>query len=188
MESENPSIQKNDSAMIEILDFGAKYADEILEIQAECGLSVWSKNDYVGELKREDSIFKIARSADKKIVGFALVRLMISSNAQNIESQNNAPIAFDSSEILNIAVRQSFQNCGIGQMIFDEIVCELERKNILEIWLEVRKSNLGAINFYQKNKFEMQFERKNYYTNPTENACILRRLIKADAKQSEKMI
>ena len=33
----------------------------------------------------------------------------------------------------------------------------------------------------------MQFERKNYYTNPTENACVLRRLIKDDANQSEKI-
>lgn len=177
MKSENGLMKKNDSAMIEILDFGAKYADEILQIQAECGLSVWLKNDYVGELERSDSIFKIARSADRKIVGFALVRLLINSNAQNIESQTNAPIVFDSSEILNIAVRNSFQHCGIGQRIFDEILDELKRKSIPEIWLEVRKSNASAINFYQKNNFKMQSERKNYYTNPAENACILRCLI-----------
>ena len=60
-------------------------------------------------------------------------------------------------------------------MIFDEIVRQLERKNIQEIWLEVRKSNANAISFYQKNNFELQFERKNYYTNPSENACVLRR-------------
>ncbi len=163
-------MQKNDSKNIKILDFGAEYADEILEIQTECGLSVWSKNDYLKELKRPDSIFKIAQSADKKIIGFALVRLLIG----NSDTLN---MSFDSSEILNIAVRKSFQHCGIGQMIFDEIVCELERKNISEIWLEVRKSNAKAINFYQKNKFEMQFERKNYYTDPTENAYIFKRVI-----------
>ena len=184
MRSENASIQKNDSATIKILDFGAQYADEILQIQIECGLSVWSKSDYLGELGKPDSIFKIARSADQKIIGFALARLLINSNAQNIEIQKDAPIAFDSSEILNIAVRQSFQHQGIGQMLFDEILRELERKKIPEIWLEVRKSNSGAINFYRKNNFKMQFERKNYYANPTENACIFRRLIKT-AAQSE---
>lgn len=177
MKSENASINNNNSVMIKILDFGAEYADEILEIQTECDLSIWSKNDYLGELERPDSIFKISQTTDQKVIGFALVRLLINSNAQNIESQTNSPIPFDSSEILNIAVRQSFQNSGIGQMLFDEIVCELKRRNIPEIWLEVRKSNANAINFYQKNKFEMQFERKNYYTNPTENACVFRCLI-----------
>ena len=153
-----------------IIDFDAKYADDILDIQTECDLSVWSKKDYLSELERENSIFKIARTADGKIIGFALVRLLIgNSNFKNT--------SFDSSEILNIAVRNSFQHKGIGQMIFDEIICELERKNITEIWLEVRASNANAINFYRKNNFEMQFERKNYYHNPTESALIFRRLI-----------
>ncbi|MEO8072084.1 MAG: ribosomal protein S18-alanine N-acetyltransferase [Acidobacteriota bacterium] len=172
MKSENGAVQKNDSAMIEILAFDAKYADDILDIQTECGLSVWLKNDYLGELEREDSIFNIALAADEKVIGFALVRLLIGANGQK-----NSAIKFNSSEIINIAVCPCFQHQGIGQMIFDEIVCELECQNISEIWLEVRKSNANAINFYRKNKFEMQFERKNYYTNPTENAFIFRCLM-----------
>jgi len=168
-------MRQTDAENIRILDFDAQYADDVLDIQTECGLSVWSKDDYLNELEREDSIFKIAQTADRKIIGFALVHLLINSNAPNLELQKDALLQFDSSEILNIAVHNSFQQKGIGQMIFDEIVCELESKNIAEIWLEVRKSNANAISFYQKNNFEMQFERKNYYTNPTENACILRR-------------
>ena len=163
-------MRKTDSGNIRITDFDAQYADDVLEIQTECGLSIWSKNDYTSELERADSIFKIARTADEKIVGFALVRLLFG----NSNIVNNS---FDSSEILNIAVRNSFQQSVIGQMIFDELLRELKSKNIAEIWLEVRQSNSNAINFYRKNSFEMQFERKNYYTNPTENACVLRSLI-----------
>lgn len=155
---------------ITITNFAAKHIDDILNIQAETGLSFWSKNDYLSELARNDSIFKIARNSDKKIIGFALVRLLIgNANASNI--------SFDSSEILNIAVLNSFQKKGAGQIIFDEILLALKDKNIKEIWLEVRASNVKAIGFYQKNGFEMQFERKNYYQNPTENALIFRRLI-----------
>ncbi len=176
------AVQKNDSATIKIFAFDAKYADDILDIQTECGLSVWSKNAYLGELERENSIFKIAVSPDGKVVGFALMRLLVGS-----KDQNDLPIEFNSSEILNIAVRPSFQYKGIGQMIFDEILCELEYKNISEIWLEVRKSNAGAINFYRKNKFKMQFERKNYYTNPTENAfvflCLINRRINSPIRK-----
>lgn len=163
-------MRKTDSENIKILNFDAQYADDVLDIQTECGLSVWSKTDYLGELERDDSIFKIVRTAGDKIVGFALVRLTIGNS-------NPANTSFDSSEILNIAVRNSFQHKGIGQMIFDKIRRELERKNIAEIWLEVRQSNSKAINFYQKNNFEKQFERKNYYANPTENALVLRCLI-----------
>jgi len=150
-----------------IFDFEEKYAAEILQIQTESDLSIWSKNDYLNELDREDSIFKIAQNADGKIIGFALVRLLIGNS-------NFSENSFDSSEILNIAVRKSFQKKGIGQMIFDAILKSLKKKNIKEIWLEVRASNANAIAFYQKNGFELQFERKNYYRNPSENALILR--------------
>ena len=163
-------MQKTDSENIKILDFDAQFADDVLDLQTECGLSIWSKNDYLSEPERTDSIFKVARTKDDKIIGFALVRLTIGNS-------NVVNTSFDSSEILNIAVRNSFQQSGIGQMIFDEILRELERKNIAEIWLEVRQSNSNAISFYRKNSFEIQFERKNYYTNPTENAYVFRRLI-----------
>ena len=170
-------MRKPDSDNIKIFDFDARYADEILDIQTECGLSVWSKNDYTSELEREDSIFKIALTADEKVIGFTLVRLLIGNS-------NLVNTSFDSSEILNIAVRNSFQQSGIGQLIFDEIIRELEGKNITEIWLEVRQSNSKAINFYQKNGFEMQFERKNYYVNPSENACVLRRFVDKNEPQN----
>lgn len=155
---------------ITITDFAAKHINDILNIQTETGLSFWSKNDYLSELERDDSIFKIAQNFNKKIVGFALIRLLIGNSAAS-------NISFDSSEILNIAVLNSFQKKGVGQMIFDEILLALKEKNIKEIWLEVRASNAKAIGFYQKNGFEMQFERKKYYQNPTENALIFRRLI-----------
>jgi ribosomal-protein-alanine N-acetyltransferase len=161
----------NQAQKVAIRNFEAKFADEIMQIQAETGLSFWAKNDYLKELKRDDSIFKVAQNTGKKIIGFALVRLLIGDSAAS----------FDSSEILNIAVRHSFQNKGFGQMIFDAILCELKRKNISEIRLEVRASNAKAIAFYQKNGFEFQFERKNYYQNPPENAIVLRRQIKRSA-------
>lgn len=150
--------------MIEVIDFEKKYADKVLQIQAETGLSFWAKDDYLNQLGREDSIFKVSRNTQGKIIGFALVRLLKSNSD-----------SFDSAEILNIAVLASYQNQGIGQKIFDEILRVLEEKNVREIWLEVRESNLKAIAFYQKNGFVKQFERKNYYRNPTENALIFKR-------------
>ena len=174
MKSENNLKRETNLQNVKILDFDENYIEDILRIQAECDLSVWSKNDYLGELERADSIFKIAQSADGKIAGFALARLLIGENRQN-----DPAITFNSSEILNIAVRKNLQSKKIGQMIFNEILRELRQRNVLEIWLEVRKSNAKAISFYQKNGFEMRFERKNYYTNPTENACVFQRLIYA---------
>ena len=110
MKSQNDLTRETVSGNVVILDFNAQYADDVLDIQAECGLSFWSKNDYLGELERADSIFKIALSPDGKIIGFALMHLLVGANDQN----DSAIAEFSSSEILNIAVRNLFQHKSIG--------------------------------------------------------------------------
>lgn len=174
MITENDSTIEASLKNIKILGFDAKYIDEVLRIQDEAGLSFWSKEDYLSETERADSISKIAVSGKEKIVGFALARLLISAEGQSF---SGSQISFDSSEILNIAVAREFRRYGVGQMIFDRLLLELRQKKISDIWLEVRKSNFAAINFYRRNDFAEQFERKNYYRNPNENACVFRRLI-----------
>ena len=44
----------------------------------------------------------------------------------------------------------------------------------MDIFLEVRESNQVAINFYKKNKFNQISIRKNYYSEPNENAIIMK--------------
>ena len=44
-----------------------------------------------------------------------------------------------------------------------------------DIFLEVRESNQIAINFYLKAGFEKISVRKRFYSNPTENALIMKK-------------
>lgn len=154
----------NDSVKTKIRSLKESDIKEVLQIQDECGLSVWTAKDYLNEMLREDALSLVVETSDNKIIGFAIVRLLLGENDF-------------SSEILNIAVKNSFQTKGIGQKLFDEIIRRLKEKNVLDIWLEVRKSNEKAINFYQKNGFMKQFERKNYYQHPLEDACIFKLLL-----------
>jgi ribosomal-protein-alanine N-acetyltransferase len=41
------------------------------------------------------------------------------------------------------------------------------------MYLEVRKSNNGAISFYNKYGFDILYERKGYYRNPPEDALVM---------------
>ncbi len=80
---------------------------------------------------------------------------------------------FNESEILNIAVHPNFQRKGMAQELFDTFIMFCRRKEIKKIWLEVRFSNLKARTFYEKNGFKEMYRRKNYYTNPPEDAVIM---------------
>jgi ribosomal-protein-alanine N-acetyltransferase len=77
----------------------------------------------------------------------------------------------DNTEILNFCVDDKYQKQGIGTLLFNEV--EKVANGIIS--LEVRVSNLNAINFYLNKGFEKAYIRKNYYSNG-ENAILMVRM------------
>jgi [ribosomal protein S18]-alanine N-acetyltransferase len=82
-------------------------------------------------------------------------------------------IAADVSEIYNIAVENSYARSGIGHQLMTAAIQESARRKAAKVVLEVRKSNNPAINFYLKFNFRIAGERKNYYSNPIEDAYVM---------------
>ena len=76
---------------------------------------------------------------------------------------------YDRIEIDYIIVDYDYRNKGIASNLLNYI--ENKHKNAENITLEVRESNLSAINFYLKNGFTEITKRKNYYNN--ENGILM---------------
>lgn len=153
-----------------------RYIDAIIKIAEDCGLSEWTYNDYLSEKDRKDSIcfmcFNVETNQNKKILGFIISRLIITEI-----SCLQIPFDFYSEsecEILNIAVHSSAQKKGIGRRLLNITIDNCRRKKVKSIWLEVRKHNENAVDFYQKNNFEIVYTRKNYYRNPVEDALVMK--------------
>ena len=70
-------------------------------------------------------------------------------------------LLYDRIEIEYIIVDKKYRENGIGTKLLNE----LEKHNIENITLEVKESNLNAIEFYKKNGFMIATIRKNYYGN-----------------------
>lgn len=68
---------------------------------------------------------------------------------------------YDRIEIEYIIVPEEYKKKGIGS----KLLLELEKENINNITLEVRESNMAAINFYKKNGYKIEAIRRNYYGN-----------------------
>ena len=68
---------------------------------------------------------------------------------------------YDRIEIEYIIVPEEYRKKGIGSKLLSEI----EEQKINNITLEVRESNITAINFYKKNGYKIEAIRKNYYGN-----------------------
>jgi ribosomal-protein-alanine N-acetyltransferase len=56
-----------------------------------------------------------------------------------------------SGRILNLAVHPNFRRMGVGSRLLREATAML---NVEEVWLEVRKPNHAAVNFYLKSGFK----------------------------------
>ena len=63
-------------------------------------------------------------------------------------------------------------------MLLEKLISLCEENRWEFISLEVRKSNMAAISLYEKFLFVPVGERKNFYTNPQEDAIIMTRNFK----------
>lgn len=142
--------------------------DAVLEIQTANQLSEWTFSDYK-KLINEENYFKFAAKLDQKVIGFLIGRLIIQDNFHQ-SSFNFA----NEAEIYNIGVSNSHKRAGVGTGLLKSLFENRRFKPIRTVWLEVRKSNITAIEFYKKNNFTENGIRKNYYQNPCENAQLMK--------------
>ena len=79
--------------------------------------------------------------------------------------------------ILSISVRNEMQSKGIGTLLLKSMLDQCKVMHYKKILLEVRVSNLKAINFYEKFGFSKDAIRNNYYTDNSEDALLMSLLI-----------
>jgi ribosomal-protein-alanine N-acetyltransferase len=143
----------------------------VKNIETECVLSSWALRDYYEELVRTDSLFYTAK-VNNLTVGFILARLIINNNLLDEKFRDDFGCII---EIYNIAVKPEYRRKSIAELLLQKILGAGQKNKVKEIFLEVRKSNSNAINFYRKHKFQIIGERKNFYENPRENALLMSR-------------
>lgn len=146
--------------MIELIPLQPEYCEAVAEIARESLPEHWSLRGIQDVLRYDNNRYFVARQQkeDKVIIGFAGIMLIA-----------------EEAELLNIAVKPAFWGQGIGQQLLEKMIFEAAAGEAVRLLLEVRKSNTSAIHLYQKNRFHVLGERKNYYSAPTEDAIIMER-------------
>lgn len=126
------------------------YIEQIFNLEKEIFKNSAFSKSYLNTLIKGDNSFIYVYLIDDKVCGYLMILDSI-----------------DVYEILAIAAVEEYRNKGIAQELLDKIKTK-------DIFLEVRESNKVAINFYKKNNFKEISIRKNYYSEPTENAIIMK--------------
>ena len=126
------------------------YMEQIFNLEKDIFKNSAFSRTYLDTLIKGDNSCIYIYLIDNKVCGYLIILDSI-----------------DVYEILAIATVEKYRNKGIAQELLDKIKTK-------DIFLEVRESNQTAINFYKKNKFKEISIRKNYYSEPTENAIIMK--------------
>ena len=126
----------------------------------------WSRSMFAGELAKPSSICLGAFEAegeDGALVGYLIVSRYV-----------------DAWHVMNVAVEPDHQRRGVASRLLErlfELTRDDERRGYT---LEVRVSNEGAIELYERLGFEPRGIRRGYYTDNREDALIMWR----DSRQS----
>ena len=106
----------------------------------------WNYNILKSELESSNSKYIIAKTNDGEIIGFAGIKIII-----------------DNADIMNIVVKKSWRNQGVGNLLLNNLISLCKDLNLLSLSLEVNEDNLPAIHLYEKFGFKQIGLRKNYY-------------------------
>lgn len=100
-------------------------------------------------------------------------RVIVAENQKNIVGYILFNQILDEAEIYKIVVSKNFRKKQIAFKIMEFLLDELKKNNVKKIFLEVRKSNIPAINLYKKCGFIEIREIVDYYTNPKEDGIMM---------------
>jgi len=103
--------------------------------------------------------------------------MMTDDGRQDLAGFFLARSLFENLEILKVGVYPEFQRQRIGTRLMDAAYTEGIKRGCCRCFLEVRKSNLNAIQFYYGHNFKVSGTRLDYYTNPVEDAWIMERTL-----------
>lgn len=129
--------------------------DQVMEIENALISPPWTREGFFTFLLKDENMFFVVEEKGR-ILGYCSMQTVL-----------------DEGDILNVAVTRDRQKEGIGYFLVDSMLMLAAARGIHIVHLEVRESNGSARRLYQRLGFKEDGFRKNYYTEPVENAVLM---------------
>ena len=143
-------------ADIQIDDMRESDLPAVMEIERQSFSSPW-----------DESSFRDGLEQDRQHVYFLVAR------------HRQTPIGFinfwaveDEAHIANFAVSPAYRNRGVGKYLFAWSLAYIRKLGGVQVFLEVRVSNIPAQNLYHRFGFQIVALRKKYYPDNGEDAYV----------------
>lgn len=134
----------------------AQDVEKVAQVERASFRVPWPENAFRSELDNVCARYFVAELG-KEVVGYGGMWLVI------LEAQ-----------ITNIAIHPSYRGRGYGEKLLRTMMCAAyDELGIVQMTLEVRRSNLPAQSLYQKLGFVQEGVRPGYYEDNREDAFIM---------------
>ena len=132
--------------------------DDVVRIEQESFSEPWTRKMFRDELE-----------------GNPFASLFVSRKAGTIVGHVCFWVLFEELHIMNVAVSPDHRRRGIASLMLAHAITHARTQGAHSAMLEVRASNVPALAFYTQMGFQQIALREQYYSNPVEDAMILRR-------------
>jgi ribosomal-protein-alanine N-acetyltransferase len=141
--------------------------EPILAIEQNSFQRPWGRLSFEGELRNRSACNFAVKSTEVKtcgkVIGYAFWHLVA-----------------DEMHVLKVAVTPAWRGQGIASMLLERCFTLSVEQGAKSAHLEVRPSNIAAIELYQKLGFELVGRRPKYYPDSKEDALLMMKILKED--------
>ncbi len=141
--------------MIKIVPMLAEHSSRLEEIEKLCFSTPWTEKQILDELENPLAAYFVAVEGET-VAGY-------------IGSQT----VLGEACVMNIAVHPGFRGRGTARQLMQALIDHCVADGCSLLTLEVRESNRPALGLYGSFGFVQVGRRRNYYTDPREDALIM---------------
>jgi ribosomal-protein-alanine N-acetyltransferase len=140
-----------------IVTLDESHIDGIIAIEKTSFQQPWQRVSFLNELSCRDALDVVALDTiGRHILAYAISR-----------------VTLDEIHLLKIAVAPRWRRRGIATRLLDFCFGLAQRWDARKVYLEVRRSNVPALDFYGKIGFQIIGTRPKYYTDTGEDALTM---------------
>jgi [ribosomal protein S18]-alanine N-acetyltransferase len=116
-----------------------------------------------------------------ELEGVSAAALLLHDGAGRLSGCAAGTVLEDTAELENLVIAPEHRHRGMGGQLLQAWLEWAAGRGAGHALLEVRASNLAALALYRRWGFKEQGRRRGYYTQPTEDAVLMRLSLRAPA-------
>lgn len=155
-----------------IAPMGVPHLDAVAAIEASAYGFPWSRGNFVDSLAA-GYLAEVLLDDAGRVLGYYVAMQVV-----------------DEMHLLNITVAPAVQRRGHSIRMLDRLVERSRERSAVEVWLEVRETNVRAREVYERYGFEVVGRRPGYYPAPggREDALLMSLPLSAAAKERHGLV